>query len=94
VTPTLDLDTLTLQKGARMSAQVHIAGPSITIEGLRRTRCGWCGALIHEHNVPRHSPLPAPWRGLVQVDHGMVTPFHGSVRDPRVCIQIPAEVTR
>jgi hypothetical protein len=59
-----------------VSQQVHIAGPTITFDDVRRQRCAWCGALIDEVDLstvsrpldPGETPEdaadwePASWR--------------------------------
>ena len=50
--------------------QIHIAGPTLTYDGIRRQRCSWCGALIQEYDLnnisrelePGEDPdNPEPW---------------------------------
>lgn len=51
-------------------SQLHISGPTLTVDGVRRQRCVWCGALLSEIDLGNISrPLesgedpdnPAPW---------------------------------
>lgn len=53
--------------------QVHIVGPALTVHGVERQRCMWCGALLLEHDLanmavslapgddPENPPKPATW---------------------------------
>lgn len=36
-----------------MPTQVHLAGPDIAMNGLRRQRCVWCGLLLDEMDLSR-----------------------------------------
>lgn len=67
-----------------MSGQIHIAGVCVYMGSLRRQRCSWCGALLHEYDLaniarplePGEDPEnPEPWEpgswevgGLVQME--------------------------
>lgn len=68
-----------------MAEIVHVAGPTLTYDTVRRQRCLWCGALIDEYDLSRIArPLepdedpdnpkpwePGHWEGLVAVDGNM-----------------------
>lgn len=41
-------------------SQVHIAGPTATVNGVMRQRCAWCGALISEHDLKNMARLLEP----------------------------------
>lgn len=43
-----------------MTALVHIAAPVVRVGNIRRQRCGWCGALIAEHDLERLSRALEP----------------------------------
>lgn len=39
---------------------VHIAGPSITFDGVKVQRCAWCGALIESRDFSRMAVATDP----------------------------------
>lgn len=62
----------------------HIAAPHIVIEDRwMRQRCGWCGAVLLEHDLTRVAvpvgtdPMPATWTvgAQVRVDGPLTTCF-------------------
>lgn len=77
-----------------MTEIVHLAGPCIAFDGVRRQRCVWCGALLAEYDLanvgrvlePGEDPEaewePASWSGFVAVEQAGAATAYSAVAEP------------
>lgn len=88
-----------------MTALIHIAGMTVTVNALIRQRCAWCGATLIDYDLERmavpvgQDPTPATWPvgDLVAVDGGASWIVERKDDQPLpdgACAILDAEVTR